>query len=280
MAPSCRSAISTMPERATAALTTSAEATMMTMSSLKPVKASSAGTMPDGDGREERQHRHEVVAEAAPDEEAPSSRRRRRRRDPAASVMPRSAGRRLRSPRRLPALARRLRALRGCAAGGSSGALRLRCGSEISRSASCICSGLSTRLARSPIVTMPTGRPFSSDGHAPDLPLAHFARRRLSTLSSALQVKSVGDITSRTGTSAGLRPSTTTRRMMSRSVRTPSSARPCRRATAPTSSSAICVAASCTVADGSTGSTPAGHHLGDFHATAAPRVRPGLTPRR
>ena len=37
---------STAPDRATAALTSSAEATMMTMSSLKPVKAASAGTMP------------------------------------------------------------------------------------------------------------------------------------------------------------------------------------------------------------------------------------------
>ena len=35
-----------MPERATAALTKSAEAMMMMMSSLKPVNASSAGTMP------------------------------------------------------------------------------------------------------------------------------------------------------------------------------------------------------------------------------------------
>ncbi len=40
------SAASTMPERATDALTTSAEPTMMTISSLKPLNASSGGTMP------------------------------------------------------------------------------------------------------------------------------------------------------------------------------------------------------------------------------------------
>jgi hypothetical protein len=39
-------AMSTMPERATAALTTSALPTMITMSSEKPEKASSTGTMP------------------------------------------------------------------------------------------------------------------------------------------------------------------------------------------------------------------------------------------
>ena len=44
--PSKRTARSTTPERATAALTTSALATMMTMSSLKPVKALLGGTMP------------------------------------------------------------------------------------------------------------------------------------------------------------------------------------------------------------------------------------------
>jgi hypothetical protein len=37
---------STMPERPTAALTTRAEPTMITISSLKPLKALSAGTMP------------------------------------------------------------------------------------------------------------------------------------------------------------------------------------------------------------------------------------------
>ena len=41
-----RTARSTTPERATAALTTSALATMMTMSSLKPENALLAGTMP------------------------------------------------------------------------------------------------------------------------------------------------------------------------------------------------------------------------------------------
>ena len=39
-------AYSVMPERATPALTSSAEPTMMTMSLLKPVKAASSGTMP------------------------------------------------------------------------------------------------------------------------------------------------------------------------------------------------------------------------------------------
>lgn len=39
-------AVSTSPERATAALTMSALATMMTMSSEKPLNASLAGTMP------------------------------------------------------------------------------------------------------------------------------------------------------------------------------------------------------------------------------------------
>ena len=56
-----------MPERATAALTSSAEATMMTMSSLKPVNASSAGTMPTTTAAKQREHRHEVVAQPAPD---------------------------------------------------------------------------------------------------------------------------------------------------------------------------------------------------------------------
>ncbi len=60
---------STTPERATAALTRSALATMMTMSSLKPAKASSGGTMPTSDRGEQREERDEVVAEAAPDEE-------------------------------------------------------------------------------------------------------------------------------------------------------------------------------------------------------------------
>ena len=52
-----------------AALTRSALATMMTMSSLKPLKASFAGTMPASDRREQRQRRNEVVAQPAPDEE-------------------------------------------------------------------------------------------------------------------------------------------------------------------------------------------------------------------
>jgi hypothetical protein len=48
------SAASTMPERATAALITSADATMMTMSSAKPEKALSAGTMPTSTRRAAR----------------------------------------------------------------------------------------------------------------------------------------------------------------------------------------------------------------------------------
>ena len=57
-----------IPERATPALTSSAEPTMMTMSSLKPVKASSSGTIPTARASSSAQAAHEVVAEAPPDE--------------------------------------------------------------------------------------------------------------------------------------------------------------------------------------------------------------------
>ena len=57
------------PERATAALTTSALATMMTMSSLKPLKALIRRHDADDDRGKQRQHGDEVVAPAAPGEQ-------------------------------------------------------------------------------------------------------------------------------------------------------------------------------------------------------------------
>ena len=57
------------PERATAALTSSAQATMMTMSSEKPENALSCGTMPDEHRRRAAQQRDEVVAQPAPHEQ-------------------------------------------------------------------------------------------------------------------------------------------------------------------------------------------------------------------
>ena len=65
-----RIATSTAPERAMAALTRRALATMMTMSSLKPLNASFGRHDAGNDRGNERQRRDEVVAQAPPDEEA------------------------------------------------------------------------------------------------------------------------------------------------------------------------------------------------------------------
>ena len=57
------------PERATAALTTSALATMMTMSSENPENALSVGHDAGGDAGQQGQHRDHVVAQPSPHEQ-------------------------------------------------------------------------------------------------------------------------------------------------------------------------------------------------------------------
>ena len=62
--------VSTRPERPIAALTTRAEPTMMTMSSLKPRKASFGFDDAAGHRGEQRQQGDQIVANAIPDQQA------------------------------------------------------------------------------------------------------------------------------------------------------------------------------------------------------------------
>ncbi len=61
---------STAPERAAAALTNKAEATMTTMSSLKPVKAACAGTISDTSPASRASIANQVIGQPAPGEGA------------------------------------------------------------------------------------------------------------------------------------------------------------------------------------------------------------------